>query len=53
MPVAPAPTTVTGAVAGVVSRTDRSRCASSRLATRWAYSAAPGTVGSALPLPTA
>ena len=32
MPVGPAPTTVTAAVAGAASTTDRSRCASSRLA---------------------
>lgn len=53
MPVGPEPTTVTGAVAGAASTTGRSRRASSRVAIGWANSAAPGTSGSALPLPTA
>lgn len=57
MPLGPAPTTVTAAVAGAASRTGRSltasSAASSRVASGWANSAAPGTAGSALPLPTA
>ncbi len=53
MPVGPPPTTVTGAVAGVPLRTDRSFRAASRVATGWANSASPGTRGAAPTLPTA
>ncbi len=53
MPVGPAPTTVTAAAAGAASTAGRSRRASSSVAIGWADSAAPGTPGSAVPLPTA
>jgi hypothetical protein len=52
IPVAPAPTTVTAVVAGAASMTGRSRPESSRVAMGQAKSAAPGTLGLALPLPT-
>ena len=53
MPVGPAPTTVTGAVAGAASRTARSRSRLLQAGDRVGELGRSGHAGSALPLPTA